>query len=257
MSDRSSHGTLGPLLAVMLLLFFAFMTLVNSVFGYSENLDALVILGGSTAFLVFLVVAVFAGHSAFHRAKSRKTHHVRQTTRPADSPQAAPFVPADWRAQPDRIISLSGAISELFQMRATAVIQVRKLLELASLAPPAEGELPPATSKALSQMLDRISVAIEPDYRYDKRSPGLNDRVIIFKADYGGPIEPDRPAYRAMKTKIEATALIVATNGKTPGGKFESVKGDIATSIGFSGIERARLLAYAFALLTNPPKESG
>jgi hypothetical protein len=149
---------------------------------------------------------------------------------------------------------LSTKLSELMQTRSGAVLRMRKLLELAGLALSEEGKVTPETSEQLTRILDRISFAIEPDYRYDGWSPGFDDDVVVFKAEYGGPINPERPAYLETKVKIDEIALSTAADGSPPAGGFESLKSEIISAAGFSNIERARLLAYAFALLENPPK---
>lgn len=150
--------------------------------------------------------------------------------------------------------TLSGRLSELMQTRCGAVLQMRKLLKLAGLALPNEGKITPAISEQLARSLDRIGLAIEPDYRYDGWLPGLDDEVVIFKAEDGGPISPERPAYLETKIKIDAIALSAAANGNTRGEGFEPIKGEIAAAPGFSPVERARLLAYAFVSLASPPK---
>jgi hypothetical protein len=149
--------------------------------------------------------------------------------------------------------TLSAGLSELVQTRSGAVLQMRKLLELAGLALPDAGKITPAAGEQLATALDRIGFALEPDYRYDGWLPGLDDEVVIFKAEDGGPISPERPAYLETKIKIDAIALSAA-NRNAPGEGFESVKEEIATAAGFSPVERARLLAYAFVSLASPPE---
>jgi hypothetical protein len=145
-----------------------------------------------------------------------------------------------------------GGLSELMQTRSSAVLPMRKLLQLAGLPRPYRGRLTLAMSDQLGQLLDRSGLALEPDHRYDGWSPGLDDEVVVFKAEYGGPINSERRAYLETKVRIDAMALSVAT-GNSTGGEFASIKSEI-TEKGFSHIERARLLAYAFASLASAPK---
>jgi hypothetical protein len=149
--------------------------------------------------------------------------------------------------------TLTGKLSALMQTRSSVVLPMRKLLQLAGLEFP-ERRVTLAISEQLARVLDRIGYALEPDYRYYGWSPELNDKVVIFKAECGGPINPERPAYLETKVKIDAMALSVATNGNALGEGFEAIKREIATGAEFSHVERARLLAYAFASLASPPK---
>jgi hypothetical protein len=149
---------------------------------------------------------------------------------------------------------LSAGLSEMMQTRSGAVLRMRDLLELAGLALPAEGKLAPATNEQLSRVLDRLGIALEPDYRYDGWSPTLDDKVVVFKAECGGPINSGRTVYRETKIKIDALALSAAVQKSLPNKKFELVKNEIAMAPEFSNIERARLLAYAFASLASSPK---
>jgi hypothetical protein len=149
--------------------------------------------------------------------------------------------------------TLTGRLSALMQTRSSVVLPMRKLLQLAGLEFP-ERRVTLAISEQLARVLDRIGYALEPDYRYYGWSPELNDKVVVFKAECGGPINPERPAYLETKVKIDAMALSVATNGNALGEGFEAIKGEIATGAEFSHVERARLLAYAFASLASPPK---
>lgn len=157
-------------------------------------------------------------------------------------------VAADLKLRPNLpAAALSDQLSEILGPRCSAVILSRKLFQLA-------GTGPSATRKQLNGMLDRIGVAVEPDWRYDGWSSGANDPIVVFKAEYGAPVDPERPAYHRMKLQIDATALAVAVDEKQPGDGFEALKGDIAATAGISDLERARLLAYAFVSLTSPPK---
>ncbi|MGH6818309.1 MAG: hypothetical protein ACREC1_06000 [Methylovirgula sp.] len=157
-------------------------------------------------------------------------------------------VAADLKLRPNLPgAALSDRLSEILGPRCSVVIKSRRLFQLA-------GTGPPATRKQLNRMLDRIGVAVEPDWRYDGWSPGANDPIVVFKAEYGAPVDPERPAYHRMKLQIDATALAVAVDEKQRRAGFEALKSDIAATPGISGLERARLLAYAFVSLTSPPK---
>jgi hypothetical protein len=138
-------------------------------------------------------------------------------------------------------------LSEIMGTRCSAVMPSRQLWQLA-------GSELPTTGKQLGRMLDRVGVAVEPDWRYDGWSPAANDPIVIFKAEYGARIDPERPAYHRMKLQIDAAALAVAVCEARPDDGFVALKSDIAATAGISDVERARLLAYAFVSLTNPPK---
>jgi hypothetical protein len=148
----------------------------------------------------------------------------------------------------------SCALLGIFQTQSSAVLQMRELVELAGLPIPADRRLTKTTSDQLTRVLDRFNVALEPDVRYDDWPSTLDDEVIVFKAKCGGPINPNRPAYHTAKVTIDAIALSAAVDRSEPSERFEFVKNKIAAATKLSNVERARLLAYAFASLTNVPK---
>lgn len=82
----------------------------------------------------------------------------------------------------------------------------------------------------------------------------IDDEVVISKAERGGPINRYRSAYQGVKVKIDAIVLFAAIDGAEPGERFEFVKNEIAAAFEFSKVERARLLAYAFASRASLPK---
>jgi hypothetical protein len=148
----------------------------------------------------------------------------------------------------------SDALSKMMQTRPSAVLPMRELFELAGLAPPADGRLIPSTGKQLTQVLDRLNIALEPEDRYDTWPSTLDDEVVIFKAECGGPINPNRPPYLRARAKIEATMFSAAVDGGDSGERFQLVKNEIAGATEFSSVERARLLAYTFVSLASLPK---
>lgn len=171
--------------------------------------------------------------------------------------QAALLLPGDLPVslENDPITHLQGRLAELFGARVSASMQMRKLLQLADFEFPKNAKLPAAASDQLNLVLDRIGIAIEPDRRYGGSAPQPDDEIVMFKADRGGPIDPDRPAYRAMKAQVEVAMLAAAADGKPSEEEFESVRKTIGAAENFSRIERARLLAYALILFRSPPKQ--
>ena len=180
----------------------------------------------------------------------------RQPNRKA-TVQAALLLPFDLRlsAEVDPMVRLRGRLGELLGTRVSANMPTRKLLQLADFEVPENGKLATAESDQLSQALDRIGFAIEPDRRYGGWVPQPDDEIVIFKADRGGPIDPDRPVYRRTKAQVEVAVLAATADGTPSGEDFESVKNTINAATDFSVIERVRLLAYAVTLFRSPPKQ--
>jgi hypothetical protein len=143
--------------------------------------------------------------------------------------------------------ALSDQLSEILGTRCSTVMRLRQLTQ-------PQGLTTAAKIKHLSRMLDRNGVAIEPDWRYAGWLPGPNDPIVVFKAPYGAHVDPDRPPYHRLKLRIDAMALAVAIGEERRDGGFATLKSDVAAAADISNIERARLLAYAFASLANPPK---
>jgi hypothetical protein len=173
------------------------------------------------------------------------------------SMQAALLLPIDLQVldQTNAITRLGDRLGELFGTRVSMSMQMQKLLDLANFNLPAHERLPAAATDNLSQALDRIGFAIEPDRRYGGWTPHPNDEIVLFRADSGGPIDPARPAYGAVKTQVEVAVLAAAADGSPSGEEFEAIKRTIAAAEDLSPIERARLLACALTLFKSPPKQ--
>lgn len=136
-----------------------------------------------------------------------------------------------------------------------ASTKMRNMLEAAGFDMPANGKVTPTLADQLGSALDRIDVAIEPDRRYGSGVPQLDDQVIIFKADGGGRVDPDRSSYRAVKAQVEVAVLAAAADGDASADELKRVVAGVREATDLMPIEQARLIAYAATVFNSPPKQ--
>jgi hypothetical protein len=151
--------------------------------------------------------------------------------------------------------AIAAKVSELLGTRNSAITKLRELLRAASLDFPESGNLSPTVCDRLGQAFDHIGIAIEPDSRYGRASAQLDDPVVIFRADKGGPIDPLKPAYQAMKSQVEASALATISVAAEPVDKGHAILTHIRAAANLSRIEQKRLIAYLITMLNCRPNE--
>lgn len=136
-----------------------------------------------------------------------------------------------------------------------ASTKMRNMLEAAGFDMPPNGKVTPTLADQLGSVLDRIDIAIEPDRRYGSGVPQLDDQVIIFTADGGGKVDPDRSNYRAVKAQVEVAVLAAAADGDASADELKRVIAGVREAPNLTPIEQARLIAYAATLFNSPPKQ--
>jgi hypothetical protein len=137
----------------------------------------------------------------------------------------------------------------------TATTTLREILKAAALGFPETGKLPHVVCDQLGQVLDRIDVAIEPDRRYGGGAAQIDDQVVIFRADQGGPIDPRKPSYQRMKVQVEVAALAGAADGSATADDLQAIIADIKAATDLSRTEGLRLIAYAVTVFKSPAKQ--
>lgn len=133
---------------------------------------------------------------------------------------------------------------------------MREVIKLVGFDVPADGKVTSALGDQLGNILDRIDVAIEPDRRYGSGTPQLDDKVFLFKAAGGGPVDQDRPPYRSMKAQVEVSVLAAAADGDASSEELREVIAVIRASAALTGVEQARLIAFAVTIFESPPKQA-
>jgi tellurite resistance protein len=175
-----------------------------------------------------------------------------------NSVQAALLLPDELLKNPDfGAFHLFGQrLAELMGEHNRASTKMREMLELAEFDLPENGKVSPALADQLGQALDRIDVAIEPDRRFGGAAPQLDDQIFVFKAAGGGPIDPERAPYRSMKAQVEVAVLAAASDGEASSEELQRVIAGIRNGRDLSGVERARLIAFAVTIFNSPPKQA-
>lgn len=171
---------------------------------------------------------------------------------------AATLLPADLQQ-----ISTSGAIADFRRQIETVMgdhgrgsSTAQLVLEMAGVDVPADGKIPAASADELGRALDSIGVAIEPDRRYGSSVPRADEQVFVFKAPNGGPVDPARPPFRAMRAQVEVAVLAAAADGDASYEELQRTIARIRSASDLSGVEQARLIAFAVTTFNSPPKQA-
>ncbi|GEC15445.1 TerB N-terminal domain-containing protein [Nitrobacter winogradskyi] len=175
-----------------------------------------------------------------------------------NSVQAALLLPEDLLAETgfEALREFGKRLSEIMGSKQLASTKMDTVLQLANFDLPEGGKLSPAAADQLGQVLDRLDIAIEPDRRYGGGVPQPDDQVFLFNAPRGGPVDPERPAYRSTKAQVEVAVLAAAAGGEASGGEMQRVIADIKEGADLGGVERARLISFAVTIFNSPPKQA-
>lgn len=152
--------------------------------------------------------------------------------------------------------SFSERMNVVIGTHGRASTTMREVIKVAGFDIPADGKVTSAIGDQLGNILDRIDVAIEPDRRYGSGTPQLDDKVFLFKAAGGGPVDPDRPPYRSTKAQVEVSVLASAADGESSGDELREMISAIRASAVLTGVEQARLIAFAVTIFESPPKQA-
>ena len=152
--------------------------------------------------------------------------------------------------------SFSERMNVVIGTHGRASTTMREVIKVAGFDIPADGKVTSAIGDQLGNILDRIDVAIEPDRRYGSGTPQLDDKVFLFKAAGGGPVDPDRPPYRSTKAQVEVSVLAAAADGESSGDELREMIAAIRASAALTGVEQARLIAFAVTIFESPPKQA-
>ncbi|ABD07245.1 conserved hypothetical protein [Rhodopseudomonas palustris HaA2] len=204
----------------------------------------------SGAELKKLVEEVTAELEPFSRYVGRKPDE-------RNSMRAALLLPKELQTDPqDGLVAKFGhRMAEIMGEHKRASTKMSKMLAIAGLELPV-GKITPGMADQLGGLLDQVDIAIEPDRRYGSGVPQLDDQVIVFKAPKGGPVDHQRPAYRAMKAQIEVAVLAAAVDGESSHDELQRIVDGIRAEKDLGGIEQARLIGYAVTVFNSPPKQA-
>ena len=118
-----------------------------------------------------------------------------------------------------------------------------------------DDKIPGPVMRQMGATLDALDIGFEPDRRYGPNG-GVRGAspLILFKAQGGGGIDADRPAYVAARAMVEVAMLAAASDGEVVSAEFDVVARRLRAPANLSAIEVERLLAHARALGADPPK---
>ncbi len=145
--------------------------------------------------------------------------------------------------------SVMRKIEDLFEGRNIAGVECSRLMKALGLSTDTGKKLPAGLCNQIGSFLDKLDVGFEPDRRYGSRNLEADSYVLLFKAAGGAPVNGDAPAFASGRAVVEVAALAACADGKVEASEFESIKADIRSLPGLSGMERGRLMVYVSTLL--------
>lgn len=175
-----------------------------------------------------------------------------------NSVQASLLLPPDLVSEIgfDALRSFRERLSEIMGGQSRASTTMGTMLRAADFDLPENGKVSSGLADQLGQVLGRLDIAIEPDRRFGGAVPQPEDQIFLFEAPGGGPVDPERQAYRSMKAQVEVAVLAAAADGESSSEEMSRVINGIKDGRDLSAIERARLIAFAVTIFNNPPKLS-
>lgn len=187
----------------------------------------------------------------FSRFVGRKPHL-------RNSVVAAGLLPADiWQQSgSDAIEGFRRQVETALGAQGRASTTAQAVFEMAGFEVAANGKIPAASAEELGRALDVIDVALEPDPRYGSSVPRADEQVFIFRAANGGPVDPSRPAVRAARTQVEVAVLAAGSDGDACYEELQRTISRIRATPDLSGVEQARLIAFAVTTFNSPPKQA-
>lgn len=97
----------------------------------------------------------------------------------------------------------------------------------------------------LSRGLALLDYAMEPDNRFGGKLAGLTTSIIIFRADQGAPIDPQRPEYVAARVLVEVAVAAATIDAENVAAGLQSVDQEIKRLSELNPFERLRLIAFS------------
>ncbi len=171
---------------------------------------------------------------------------------------AAALLPDDLRRRPTlaAVIDFRRQVETLMgaQGRGSSTAQI--VFEMAGIEVPADGRISGASADDLGRALDAIGVAIEPDRRYGSSVPRADEQVFVFRAPGGGPVDAARPAFRSTRAQVEVAVLAADADGEASFEELQRTIARIRAASDLSGVEQARLIAFAVTTFNSPPKRA-
>lgn len=175
-----------------------------------------------------------------------------------DSLQAALLLPEDLAGELklSAVRDFKRRLADLMGGQQLALSNIESVLRICEMDVPESGKITSAVADQLGQLLDRFDVAIEPDRRYGGGVPLPLDQVILFNASRGGPVDPEKTSYRAMKTQVEVAVLAAAADEEASVEEMNRVVARIKAEGAIGPVEKARLMAFAVTLFKSPPRQA-
>ena len=171
----------------------------------------------------------------------------------AESASAFNLLPAEQRA-----IALSTSFGPKFGIllgdAPSASSKVVDICNALQLPLPAQGRIDATTIGLVGQTLDILNIGFEPDARYGGKSPDVLGTIVVFAADRGAPIGPDRYIFAQVRVALEVGALVASIDREFAQARelLNRASVRLESRPDLDALERSRLRASGEAFLYQP-----
>lgn len=194
--------------------------------------------------LSYLVSRVGADLESYDRLLSRKPAAARTVEAVVALPK--PLHTSEWigrfaevRQLIDQNLAKSGFIST----------SVPALLDMLGLQRSQKNALTARAAAEISQLFDVFDVGYEPDRRYGYTALQMDGSVCLFKAEEGGPVEPEEVAFKGVRLVTELVVRAAAVDGTVNQREMQVLKSFLEASAFLTAVQKQRLTAIARALM--------
>ncbi len=104
-------------------------------------------------------------------------------------------------------------------------------------------KLAKADAVAVSSLLGKLGIGIEPDVRFGASTPALGSNVVVFRLPSGATDAPS-PEYAAAATLVHLAAVVATSDGSITDAERRHLAEHLETVLGLDPAERIRLEAH-------------
>jgi len=164
------------------------------------------------------------------------------------SPQAIALLPAQVQRTGDAdttaLLEWAASMVEGYTERSVRLVQLTSRWGSPTFAK--------ADAEALSRLLERHAIGIEPDVRFGGPVPKGDSRVVLFRRAEG-LASALTPAYLGVVSLVQLAGAVAAADGPVRENEMGTLVEHVSRGAGLSADERARLRAHLLWVSEHPP----
>lgn len=174
---------------------------------------------------------------------------------PAEQTNASALLLLPAELQSDAVFGALARRIETLLASNAGLTTLSSLCEVLGIKIPSAGRVPQSAVLQASQILNRLSIGMEPDRRYGGIQAERSGPIVLFKIDDISPTDGQSTAHQSSRTLVEVGILAAAADGTVSDDEFRSLEQFIAGLSATTPGELSRLRAYGLALRYDLPKQ--